>query len=125
MFTQYHRLTYHIFPGGSIALENVRIGLTESIYALFDIPNEEPISARSVTTNNFYQLVLGRVDILILVNKDEAQFSLPLSRQFGGLVRGSIPKQPQGVLLEVVKIQHAQLPFTFKVSVSKFPCKFQ
>src|SRR3954447_11619046 len=90
-------------PLGGVTLKDTRVRLTKAIDALLHITDHESIRFVRAAAYGLQNLVLGRVNILVLVDEDPLQSLLPFAGQFGGLA--VTPKQPKGILFKVVKIE--------------------
>src|SRR5260221_11758034 len=112
-------------PGPDVVQKNVRIRQAKPINALLYVTAEEPIGGGTLAAERLDDSILCCVDVLVFVHKNKLEFFLPFTGDRGRLAVSIVPEQTQGVLLEVVKIQHSQFAFIFRESRTKLAGQFQ
>ena len=122
---QRHCLTQPVAPGARVFLKNVRIRQPKPINALLYVAHQKSVGCRAFAAERFDDSILRCVNVLIFVHKNILKFLPPLAGDRGRLAGSVVPEQSQGVLLQVVKIQHSQFAFVFGEGITKLAGQFQ
>lgn len=98
-------------PSLGVRAKNAGIGQAKAVNALLDVADEEPVGLRVRPADHLQNEVLSRIDVLVLVNEHEAELLAPLPSDAGWSARALVVEQPQGMLFEILKIDHAEFAF--------------
>src|SRR5882762_4603251 len=110
-------------PRCGVTLKYARVRLTKAVDALLHIADQESIGLVGRPAYRLQNLVLGRIDILVLIDEHPLESLLPFPRQFRGLAIA--PEEPKRVLFQVMKINLAHRALCGFESLRKIACQCQ
>src|SRR6185369_2133724 len=101
-------------PALFVIAKDFWVGESKPIDALLHVADEKAIGLRFLSAQGGDDRILGAIDVLALIDKNESKPFLPLPGNRG------VAQQPKSKLLQIGKINAAQLAFRFAEGSGEF-----